>query len=73
MRCNFDRLIAYLNDSLSEGQTHDVFVHLQGCEICLEAVETMLLDRRTIDLNQSLVEEQAGRIVEPCQLVMFRM
>jgi hypothetical protein len=66
MRCSFDRLIEYLNNSLSESQTHDVFTHLQNCEICLEAVATMLQDRQIADPSSALVEEHSSRLVEAC-------
>ena len=45
MRCNFERLVAYLNDELDEQQKHDVLIHLPYCEICMEAVSTMLQDK----------------------------
>ncbi|HTY61742.1 MAG TPA: zf-HC2 domain-containing protein [Acidobacteriota bacterium] len=45
MKCNFNRLIAYLNSELSENQNHDVAAHLRDCDICLEAVSTILQDR----------------------------
>jgi hypothetical protein len=46
MRCNFDRLIAYINDELDENQNHDVMIHLHDCNICREAVLEMLDDQR---------------------------
>jgi hypothetical protein len=66
MRCNFEKLIAYLNASLSESQSHEVFVHLQDCVICLEAVETMLQDRQITIENPALVEKKSGRVVATC-------
>jgi hypothetical protein len=66
MRCNFEKLIAYLNDSLSESQNHEVFVHLQNCLICLEAVETMLQDRRIANSCPALVEKKSGRVLATC-------
>jgi hypothetical protein len=66
MRCNFEKLIAYLNDSLNENQRHEVFVHLQDCVICLEAVETMLQDRQITIESPALIEKKSGRVVATC-------
>ncbi len=66
MKCNIDRLIDYLDDLLNESQRHDVFIHLQNCEICLETVTLMLQDRFFKSPSPSLVEKQTGRTVAAC-------
>jgi hypothetical protein len=62
MRCNFDRLIAYLNDGLSENQSHNVFVHLQDCEICFEAVVTMMQESCIKDPDRAPAERLGDQL-----------
>jgi hypothetical protein len=45
MKCNFERLITFLNNELDENQNHQVIAHLRNCQICLEAVATILEDQ----------------------------
>lgn len=66
MTCNFDRLIDYLNDSLSENQDNDIFLHLQNCDICLEAVTLIMQDRFFKDPGPALVEKKIGPAVAAC-------
>ncbi len=66
MKCNIEILMDYLEDLLDESQKHDVFVHLQNCEICLETMTLMLQDRFFKSPSPSHVEKQIGRTVASC-------
>ncbi len=69
MKCSFESLCAYLNDQLNERRNHEVFAHLQECEICLEAVVTMLQDRDFAKCSASVPEIHSP---EPTGLPMTR-
>jgi hypothetical protein len=64
VKCDFENLCLYLNDKLNEEQKHEVIAHLERCDICLEAVLTMLQDgsHGSMDFTPGFLEDETGKI-----------
>jgi hypothetical protein len=60
MRCDFNRLCAYVHNELSEDRKCETIAHLHECDICLEAVCLMCAELDTQFETEEFVTSTNG-------------